>query len=198
MLVYEKWDTETVNDEEVKVRHLYGTLDNIPSNSDNQLVYQDADGDSVTPSLENRYIDDGNGGIKMVDSEGNETFLAVNIKKSDNSLINIVPGGDYEPEDKVLDSIAFTRKPTKTEYIVGDTLDSKGCIVKATFTSGEVETVTSDCDFIFDDSESTTATIDDTAIIASYTYPETGESQVTKTASYAITVESAPANSNEQ
>ena len=45
MLVYEKWVTES----DEQVRHLYGTVENIPSNSDNQLVYQDADGDAVTP-----------------------------------------------------------------------------------------------------------------------------------------------------
>ena len=61
MLVYEKWVTES----DEKVRPLYGTLANVPSESDNQLVYQDADGDTVTPSLSNKYLDDGHGGIIM-------------------------------------------------------------------------------------------------------------------------------------
>ena len=39
MLVYEKGTGEN--------RHLYGTLANIPSESDNQLVYEDRDGEDI-------------------------------------------------------------------------------------------------------------------------------------------------------
>ena len=125
MLIYEKWTTES----DEKVRHLYGTVNNIPSDSDNLLVYQDADGDTVTPSLSYTYLDDGHGGINMFhenDGELIETFLAVNIKKQDNSLVNVVPGGSYEPQTKTLKSISFKKKPTTTEYNVGEALDLTG------------------------------------------------------------------------
>lgn len=190
MLVYEKWVTETVNGVETKVRHLYGTEGNVPSDSDNQLVYQDADGDSVTPSLSNQYVDDGNGGIIMVseeDDEKVETFVAVNIKKQDNSLVNIIPGGNYEPSDKVLKSIKFKTKPTKLEYTADATeVDPTGAVIEATWDSGEKSIVANtDCTFTFED---TLVAETDNYIIASYTYPASGESQVTKTAKCKITV----------
>lgn len=185
MLVYEKWVTES----DQKVRHLYGTVGNIPSDSDNQLVYQDADGDSVTPILTYTYLDDGHGGIKMVDNnDDTETFLAVNIKKSDNSLVNIIPGGTYEPATKTLKSIKFKKKPTKLEYTVSDTtVDATGAVIEATWETGEKSVVAgddSDLSFAFKDE-----LVADTAnaIVATYTYPPTG-TQITKTAECAITV----------
>lgn len=188
MLIYEKKVIE--NDEEV--RHLFGTINNVPSDSDNQLVYQDADGDSITPSLNYSFLDNGEGGIDMIDPDGNKTFLAVNIKKSDNLLVNIVPGGNYEPEEKVLVSIRFKRKPTKTEYVEGETISTTGAVIEATWESGETSTVTSDCTFTPNGALATT----DTAMVASYTYPESGDNQVTKTASYTITVVANNSNSD--
>lgn len=177
MLVYEK--------KVDGVRHLFGTVNNIPSNSDNQLVYQDADGDTVSPSLSYQYLDDGHGGITMVDAEGTETFVAVNIKKADNSLVNIIPGGSYEPEAKVLKSIRFKKKPTKTTYVAGDSIDITGAVIEATWESGEKSVIdNTDCTFTPSSALATT----DTEITASYTYPAEGASQVTKTATCAITV----------
>jgi len=189
MLIYEKYVTETVDEEEVQVRHLFGTEANIPSDSDNQLVYQDADGDNVVPSLSNQFFDDGNGGIKMVDSEGEETFLAVNIKKADNSLVNVVPGGNYEPADKVLKSIRFKTKPTKLTYTEGEEIDITGAVIEATWETGDKSIVANtDCTF----TPSTALATTDNKITASYTYPESGDNQVTKTANCTITVEAAP------
>ena len=184
MLVYEKWVTES----DEKVRHLYGTMENVPSDSDNQLVYQDADGDAVTPSLSNKYLDDGHGGIIMVTSDDEETFVAVNIKKQDNSLVNIVPGGNYEPAEKVLKSIKLNGTPVKT-YTVGDDPDLGTATVTATFESGETEDVTSDCTVLFAEDKTDTATTSEKAtadsqyLKVSYTYPaESGDgiTQVTK------------------
>lgn len=187
MLIYEKWVTES----DEKVRHLYGTVNNIPSDSDNQLVYQDADGDAVTPSLSYTYLDDGHGGINMFhedDGELIETFLAVNIKKQDNSLVNIVPGGSYEPQDKVLKSIKLNGTPVKT-YTVGDDPDLGTATVTATFESGETENVTSDCTVLFAEDKTDVATTSEKAtadsqyLKVSYTYPaESGDgiTQVTK------------------
>ena len=119
MLIYEKKVDGT--------RHLFGTMNNIPSDSDNQLVYKDADGDTVEPSLSYQYFDNGQGGITMVDADGTETFLGVNIKKANNDIVNIIPGGSYTPATKVLKSIAFTKAPNKTEYVAGDTIVTTGC-----------------------------------------------------------------------
>lgn len=194
MLVYEKYVTETVDNEQVKVRHLFGTEANVPSDSDNQLVYQDADGDTVTPSLENKYFDDGNGGIKMVDSEGVETFLAVNINKGtalSPELVNIIPGGSYTPETKTLKSIKFKTKPTKLEYASDATeVDPTGAVIEATWESGEKSVVANtDCTFSFKAELEAGVT---NYVVASYTYPASGESQVTKTAECKITVVAAP------
>ena len=192
MLVYEKWTIETVDNVDTRVRHLYGTMGNVPSNSDNQLVYTDADGDILSDVvLNNTFVDDGHGGIIMIDSTGEETFVAANIKKSNNEIVNIVPGGNYEPEVKVLKSITFKKKPTKLEYTEGETIDITGAQVVATFESGEKEDVTSDCTFTPASALATT----DNKITASYTYPETGESQVTKTATCNITVNAAQVDS---
>lgn len=192
MLIYEKYVTETVDEQEVQVRHLFGTEANVPSDNDNQLIYQDADGDNVVPSLSNQFFDDGNGGIKMVDSEGEETFLAVNIKKADNSLINVIPGGNYEPADKVLKSIRFKTKPTKLTYTEGEEIDITGAVIEATWETGDKSIVANtDCTF----TPSTALATTDNKITASYTYPESGDNQVTKTANCTITVEAAQ-NSN--
>lgn len=187
MLIYEKYVTETVDTEEVKVRHLFGTEANVPSDSDNQIVYQDADGDAVTPTLNAQYFDDGKGGIKMVDSGGVETFLAVNINKGtaqNPDLVNVIPGGSYKPAEKALTGVRIEKaKNTKTNYTVGDELSTTGIKLFAVFASGEEENVTADADFYFDDSETTTVTADDTAIVGSYTYDK-----VTETDSFDITV----------
>lgn len=193
MLIYEKYVTETVDEQEVQVRHLFGTEANVPSNNDNQLVYQDADGDNVVPSLSNQFFDDGNGGIKMVDSEGEETFLAVNIKKANNSLVNVIPGGNYEPADKVLKSIRFKTKPTKLTYTEGEEIDITGAVIEATWETGDKSIVANtDCTF----TPSTALATTDNKITASYTYPESGDNQVTKTANCTITVEAAPVDPN--
>ena len=184
MLVYEKW---VDNGSGTLVRHLYGTMDNVPAESDNQLVYKDADGDVLEDvTLANTYLDDGHGGILMVDAEGTETFVGVNIKKQDNSLVNIVPGGNYTPAEKVLKSIAFTKAPNKTEYVAGDTIVTTGCQVTATWSSGETSKVTTSCTF----APTEALTTEDTVITASYTYEG-----VTKTATTPITVTAAQQDS---
>lgn len=195
MLIYEKYVTETVDNEEVKVRHLFGTEANVPSDSDNQLVYQDADGDAVTPTLAAQYFDDGKGGIIMLteeDEEKVETFLAVNINKGTTqspNLVNVIPGGSYKPADKVLKSIRFKTKPTKLAYVEGDEINITGAVIEATWETGDKSIVANtDCTFTPAGALATT----DNKITASYTYPAIGESQVTKTANCTITVEAAP------
>ena len=187
MLIYEKYVTETVDEADVQVRHLFGTEANVPSDSDNQLVYQDADGDAVTPSLTAKYLDDGKGGIIMVtEEEGEEvkTYLAVNIKDANNNLINVVPGGNYEPAEKALSSVRIEKASnTKTHYTVGDEIVATGIKLFAVFASGEEENVTADATFTFSPSGKEAAEDGDTAIEGSYTYDS-----VEKTDSFAVTV----------
>ena len=123
-----------------------------------------------------------------------ETFLAVNIKKTDNSLVNIVPGGSYEPATKTLKSISFKKKPTITTYTVGDSLDLTGTKIEAVFETGDkeivgdftgVEPVVAD-GLTFSPANEATLTAEDTLITASYTSGE-----VTKTATCEITVNNA-------
>ena len=81
MLVYEK----KVEGE----RHLFGTMGNIPSNDDVQLTYKDEDGATASPTLQDTFLDDGHGGIKMIH---NDTESELNVFIGD---VNIIPG-DFE------------------------------------------------------------------------------------------------------
>lgn len=78
----------------------------------------------------------------------------------------------------VLSSIAVTTAPTKTTYSVGDTFDTTGMVVTATYSDSTTKAVT---DYTYSPTGALAAS--DTAITISYT-----EDGVTKTTSQAITV----------
>jgi hypothetical protein len=80
---------------------------------------------------------------------------------------------------KTLSSIAITTPPTKTSYQVGETFDSTGMVVTASFSDSSSSTVQGSCTF----SPSGALSISDTEITVSYTYGGT-----TKTATQSITV----------
>ena len=84
---------------------------------------------------------------------------------------------------KTLSSIAITTPPTKTTYTEGETFDPTGMVVTATYTDETTAPVT-DYTFTPDGALSTT----DTQVTISYTL-----SDVTKTATQAITVNALPA-----
>ena len=69
---------------------------------------------------------------------------------------------------KTLSSIAITGAPTKTAYISGESFDSTGITVTATYSDSSTANVTSSC--IFTPSPLTTGT---TSVTASYTYSST-------------------------
>ena len=70
MLVYEKKVEGT--------RHLFGKVEGtIPADSDVQLTYKDAGGNTLTVSESDTYLNDGKGGI---------------IRKSDNKAVNVFIG----------------------------------------------------------------------------------------------------------
>ena len=91
MLIYEKYVEE--NDE--KVRHLFGTEANIPAAEDEQLTYQNAQGSTVSDlTFDETYLDDGHGGIIRA---SNGMKIAVGIVDPDTSEVTIVvPKGGYE------------------------------------------------------------------------------------------------------
>lgn len=91
MLVYEK----KVEGE----RHLFGTMGNVPSADDVQLTYKDEDGATASPTLQDTFLDDGHGGIKMVhDESGTITESELNVFIGD---VNIIPGDFEAPEFSV-------------------------------------------------------------------------------------------------
>ncbi len=90
-------------------------------------------------------------------------------------VFNMVGGGGGGIK---LESIAITTAPTKTAYVVGDSFDTTGMIVTATYTNGAKLNVTG-----YTYSPSGALSDGDTSITISYT-----EKGVTKTATQSITV----------
>lgn len=173
MLVYEKWVTETVDKEEVLVRHLYGTMANVPSDEDNQLAYLDENGDEITieDALANTYLDNGNGGIIMVDPEGNESALGVAIEDENGELVQIIPQVEEEDdeESKTINSISIEEPPGKTTYDVGDKLNMDGIEIKADYSDGSSKTVDyGDEDLSYDPEDGADVTKDMTKVTVSY------------------------------
>lgn len=160
MLVYEKGTGSN--------RHLYYATNNIPSSNDSRLSYKDIDGDSITPTLNDHYVDDGHGGI---------------IRLSDNKFVAafagstcIIPNASWTPETKTLKEIKITRKPTKLTYTAGDNLDLTGLKVQGIYESGDKESIT---EYTTSPANEATLTSSDTSVTVSYSG---------KTASFAITV----------
>jgi hypothetical protein len=61
-------------------------------------------------------------------------------------------------------SLEVTTKPLKLEYLVGDTLDTTGCVITATWSNNTTSEVTSSCTF----SPTTIASTSDTTITVTY------------------------------
>ena len=77
-----------------------------------------------------------------------------------------------------LSSIAVTTKPTKTSYIVGETLNTSGMVVRATYSDGSTANVTG-----YTCSPTQLTAVGTKAITVSYT-----EDGITKTTSFTVTV----------
>lgn len=153
------------------VRKLFGTMSNIPAESDTELTYKDIDGDVITLTSNDTYKDDGKHGI-VRESDGK--FVSAFI--GDNCVI---PNASWTPETKTLSSIKITKKPTKITYAKSENLDYTGIKVQGTYTSGDKEDVTSTCTF----SPAEGTSVGDTA--GEQTVTVTCES---KTATFKITV----------
>lgn len=81
MLIYEK--------KENNERHLYGSESGIPASTDTQMTYTDTDGNEVSVSLSDSFVDAGHHGIKRV-SDDKEIWAFVDD-------VNIIPGGKTKP-----------------------------------------------------------------------------------------------------
>lgn len=78
--------------------------------------------------------------------------------------------------------ITVTTPPTKTEYIVGETIDLTGMVITASYTNGTTADVTSSCTYV---PANGTTLADDTVTAIAIEYVESG---ITVTASQSITV----------
>ena len=153
--------------------HLYGTLGAIPSNSDNQLVYKDYDGDVITPVSGDSYVDGGSAnGIQRI------------IRKSDGKVVNVFIGDNcvigQVVTPKVIKKIVITTKPTKLEYDVNDKLDLTGLVVSAVYADGDIVAL---------ESGYTTSPADDSTLDTAGTVKVTvTHTESSKTASFNVTV----------
>ena len=125
MLVYEK--------KVDSVRHLFGNATGtIPTSDDVQLTYKDDEGNTLTLSESDIYLDNGHGGI---------------IRKSDGKSVNVfigdveIIGGEITPTPQAT-SIKVDTEPTKTSYSDGDKLDLTGLVVKVVFDDESEEAIT--------------------------------------------------------
>ena len=154
--------------------HLYGTLGAIPSNSDNQLVYKDYDGDVITLVSGDSYVDGGSAnGIQRI------------IRKSDGKVVNVFIGdacviGEVVTP-KVIKKIVITTKPTKLEYVVDDKLDLTGLVVSAVYADGDSVAIAG--------TAYTTSPADDSVLDTAGTVKVTvTHTESSKTASFNVTV----------
>jgi len=163
------------------VTHLYGNIeDNKPSTEDVQLTYTDSTGATITPEVNDSYVD------------GSKLDKKHMFRVSDDKEINVfigdtcIIGEDVEPPVvPILDNIAVTTAPTKVEYQEGESLDLSGMVVTATYDDESTKDVTAKCVTV---PEAGTILSDETSVEISYT-----EGEVTKTASVTISVAPAPA-----
>lgn len=93
---------------------------------------------------------------------------------------------------KALTKIAWSTKPTKTEYTVGDLLDLTGAVITASYDDGSSSDVTSSATFSPEDG-ATLSDAGEVTITASYT-----ASDVTKTATTKVTVSAEENNTDDE
>ena len=128
-----------------------------------------------------------NGGLSHCDFAQTQTKLTfVGASAGTDKLYVVMTYGGKEYKalvtinvtEKTLSSIAVTTKPTKTSYYVGDTLNTAGMVVQATYSDGTKANVTG-----YTCSPTTLSTAGTQTITVSYK-----EGTVTKTATFTVTV----------
>lgn len=128
--------------------------------------------------------------LRFASNEG-ESFLYKDNSWCDTSKTYYDDGGVSKPMNnacikaftneagKALSSVAITNAPAKTSYTVGDSLNTTGAVITATYSDGSTENVTSKCTF----SALESGSIGIKTITVTYTYDYT-----VKTASFSVTV----------
>lgn len=179
------------------VKKLFGTLNNIPAESDKELVYKNADGDALSVVPGDQYLDDGNGGIIR---KSDNSAVVVQIDPAEGDDVTIIPPVDpFESEEveagknstvsrtfaaplavKTLTSISVTG--FKTSYNVGDTLDISNVVVKAKYDDGSEQVVDN---YTVDPSIDHVLTESDNSTYVTFSYTE---NDITKTTRKKITV----------
>ena len=163
MLLYEK----KVED----ARKIFGTMGNIPSAQDEELVYTDDKGTPIEDlTLTESYLDSGNGGIIRA-ADKSEIFVLL-----DDTVI--VPAGG---QIIGVESIEVTTLPTITAYGSSHkTYDWTGMVVTATYADGTTAAVTG---YTTDPEDGANVPDEDTTVEVTVSYEG-------KTDTFEVTVES--------
>lgn len=150
MLIYEK--------KVDNVRKLYcNYTGTVPTNSDVELSYKDSDGNTLTLTQGDSYVDGGSSN---------------NIQKikrlSDNENV-VVYAGDNLLIGSIVSSIVVTTQPTKVSYSEGDKFDPTGLKLKVTYTDGTEITLDADAVGItYDPDEDTSLATTDTSVTVAF------------------------------
>lgn len=96
------------------------------------------------------------------------------------AVVEVTGAMQYNVDLMIISSVAVTHAPTKTSYFTGETFNSAGMVVTATYADGATEDVTDGCTF-----SPTTMAANTTAVTVSYS-----EGGVTKTTTTPVTVTS--------
>ncbi len=109
-------------------------------------------------------------GAKLQDGQ----LVTITVSNGDKDVVS-----DFDGDEDILLSISIEKKPTKTSYIVGESIDTAGMKVVASFASGSRRDVTSECSVEASKADTTGSM----PVVVSYT-----DNDVTKTASFNISV----------
>lgn len=133
MLLY----TKIVEENGKPVRKVYGTVGNVPTARDEEVILKDADGDIIEAVEGDSYVIDNSvpGGIVRL-SDGK--FVAVSVADPEGEPVTVIPNADWEPTEKEVVSIAISNPAEKLAYTVGEELDLAGLEVEATCKDGDI------------------------------------------------------------
>ena len=100
MLLY----TKVLQEEQGPVRKVYGTLNNIPAESDKEVTLMDAEGTEFKAVANDTYLDNGHGGI---------------VRASDKKAVNVIVDGVAVIGEKVEKTVVkkAARKVEKVEEL---------------------------------------------------------------------------------
>ena len=129
--------------------------------------------DTVTASM--------NGAAAQVSVSGSTATVKYTFPATEQAVEVTEAPAHPQQQGKALDSIAITTKPNRISFTAGETFDTTGMVVTATYTDGTSAAVTG-----YTVTPSGKLTVNDKAVTVSYT-----EGSVTKTATLNIVVEAA-------